>query len=107
MWNIDKGAVFKEVSETAPVGIVPGASAKLKRDSVWALPPEQSKSAVGVSDVSSFEFPSMPCMPSDDQRHRDHLESTSFSSAKLFNAMVSRPVGRAEIESNPDAKAAI
>jgi hypothetical protein len=52
-----------------------------------------------------FEVPTMPCMIFDNN-HRVKIPDSQHA-GKLFNATVSRPVGRAEIESNPDAKAAM
>ena len=48
----------------------------------------------------------MPCTSASNQSHRTKIPSGGLGS-KPFNAMVSRPVGRAEIESNPKAKEAM
>ena len=45
------------------------------------------------SSPDFLEFPSMPCTPCEPQKHRDKLGEGVFNMPKLFNAMVSRPVG--------------
>ena len=49
------------------------------------------------------EYPSMPCVTSEQQQHREKAVNV----ARLFNAMVSRPVGRKEMLTNPDALASM
>ena len=62
---------------------------------------------VATDDDDEFiAFPTMPCTSASNQSHRTKIPPGGLGS-KLFNAMVSRPVGRAEIESNPKAKEAM
>ena len=51
---------------------------------------------------------SIPCMPcvQQDLEHREKFGQT-VRFGKLFNAMVSRPVGRKEMMEDPDAKASM
>ena len=57
-------------------------------------------------DDDLIAFPTMPCTSAPNTIHRTKIPSEGLG-GKLFNAMVSRPVGRAEIESNPKAKEAM
>ena len=57
-------------------------------------------------DDGIIEFPTMPCTSATNNVHRAKLPQGGLG-GKLFNAMVSRPVGRAEIDSNPKAKEAM
>ena len=61
---------------------------------------------IATDDDKYIPFPTMPCTSASNQSHRTKISSEGLGS-KLFNAMVSRPVGRAEIESNPKAKEAM
>ena len=61
---------------------------------------------VDLDDDGLLAFPSMPCTSTADPHHRTKVPEGGLG-AKLFNAMVSRPVGSAEIESNPKAKEAM
>ena len=61
---------------------------------------------IATDDDEYIPFPTMPCTSASNQSHRTKIPSGGLGS-KLFNAMVSRPVGRAEIESNPKAKEAM
>ena len=56
--------------------------------------------------MMTIAFPTMPCTSASNHIHRTKVPPEGLGS-KLFNAMVSRPVGRAEIESNPKAKEAM
>ena len=58
--------------------------------------------AVSAGDDAK-EYPSMPCAISEPQPHREK----DVTVARLFNAMVSRPVGRKEMLTNPDALASM
>ena len=51
-------------------------------------------------------FPSLPCIPTGPITHREKMEYEKRT-ARFYNAMVSRPVGRNEIENNPKAKASL
>ena len=57
-------------------------------------------------DDDFIAFPTMPCTSAPNNIHRTKVPPDGLG-GKLFNAMVSRPVGRAEIESNPKAKEAM
>ena len=57
-------------------------------------------------DDDIIAFPTMPCTSATNNVHRAKLSQGGLG-GKLFNAMVSRPVGRAEIDSNPKAKEAM
>ena len=61
---------------------------------------------IATDDDEYIAFPTMPCTSASNQSHRTKISPGGLGS-KLFNAMVSRPVGRAEIESNPKAKEAM
>eukprot|EP00435_Cladocopium_sp_Y103_P034429 s953_g8.t2 len=58
------------------------------------------------NDDNWISFPTMPCTVNGGREHRQKIvpEGLGGLGGKMFNAMVSRPVGRAEIESNPKAK---
>ena len=62
----------------------------------------------GKSKVNHF-VSSVPCMPCvhQDLEHREKFGQTGVRFGKLFNAMVSRPVGRKEMMEDPDAKASM
>ena len=62
----------------------------------------------GKSKVNHF-VSSVPCMPCvhQDLEHREKFGQTDVRFGKLFNAMVSRPVGRKEMMEDPDAKASM
>ena len=57
-------------------------------------------------DDDPIAFPTMPCTSASNHIHRAKVPSEGLG-GKLYNAMVSRPVGRAEIDSNPKAKEAM
>ena len=57
-------------------------------------------------DDNIIAFPTMPCTSATNHIHRAKIPQEGLG-GKLFNAMVSRPVGRAEIDSNPKAKEAM
>ena len=61
---------------------------------------------IATDDDEYIAFPTMPCTSASNQSRRTKIPHGGLGS-KLFNAMVSRPVGRAEIESNPRAKEAM
>ena len=67
-----------------------------------------SKDSDGKSKVNHF-VSSIPCMPCvhQDLEHREKFGQTDVRFGKLFNAMVSRPVGRKEMMEDPDAKASM
>ena len=52
---------------------------------------------------------SIPCMPCahQDFEHREKFGQSDMRFGKMFNAMVSRPVGRKEMLEDPDAKASM
>ena len=57
-------------------------------------------------DDNIIAFPTMPCTSATNHIHRAKIPPEGLG-GKLFNAMVSRPVGRAEVDSNPKAKEAM
>ena len=67
-----------------------------------------SKDSDGKSKVNHF-VSSIPCMPCvhQDLEHREKFGQSDVRFGKLFNAMVSRPVGRKEMMEDPDAKASM
>ena len=114
IWNMKDGSFSKTKiidGRSVPIGAAKGGVEKRHGEVVWTSSVDGSVdecvNKCDPSDDSLLEFPTMPCTPCETSQHRDHIESSSFSSARLFNAMVSRPVGRAEIESNPKAKEAM
>ena len=114
IWNMKDGSFSKTKimdGRSVPIGAAKGGVEKRHGEVVWTSSVDGSVDECvykcDPSDDSLLEFPTMPCTPCETSQHRDHIESSSFSSARLFNAMVSRPVGRAEIESNPKAKEAM
>ena len=64
---------------------------------------ENEKNKFTNGDDDLVAFPTMPCTSAPNNIHRTKVPPEGLG-GKLFNAMVSRPVGRAEIESNPKAK---
>ena len=67
-----------------------------------------SKDSDGKSKVDHF-VSSIPCMPCvhQDLEHREKFGQGEMRFGKLYNAMVSRPVGRKEMMEDPDAKASM
>ena len=67
-----------------------------------------SKDSDGKSKVKHF-VSSIPCMPCvhQDRGHREKFGQSEMRFGKLYNAMVSRPVGRKEMMEDPDAKASM
>ena len=67
-----------------------------------------SKDSDGKSKVDHF-VSSIPCMPCvhQDLEHREKFGHGEMRFGKLYNAMVSRPVGRKEMMEDPDAKASM
>ena len=67
-----------------------------------------SKDSDGKSKVDHF-VSSIPCMPCvhQDLEHREKFGQGDVRFGKLFNTMVSRPVGRKEMMEDPDAKASM
>ena len=81
----------------------PGESTMIKNGKCSNL--EDAKSKI-TDDDDLLIFPTMPCTSTSNNIHRTKIPAEGMG-GKLFNAMVSRPVGRAEIDSNPKAKEAI
>ena len=113
-WNMKDGSfsTTKIINgRSVPVGVAKGGVKREYGEVVWTSSVDGSVDECvdkfDSSDDSLLEFPTMPCTPCETSQHREHIEPSSFSSARLFNAMVSRPVGRAEIESSPKAKEAM
>ena len=67
-----------------------------------------SKDSDGKSKVDHF-VSSIPCMPCvhQDLEHREKFGQGEMRFRKLYNAMVSRPVGRKEMMEDPEAKASM
>ena len=59
-----------------------------------------------TDDDDLLAFPTLPRTSTTNNSHRTKIPTEGLG-GKLFNAMVSRPVGRAEIEANPEAKEAM
>ena len=66
------------------------------------------KDSDSKSKVDHF-VSSIPCMPRvhQDPGHREKFSQSEMRFGKLYNAMVSRPVGRKEMMEDPDAKASM
>ena len=82
----------------------PGESTMIKNGKCVNV--KDMKNVTTDDDDEYIAFPTMPCTSASNQIHRTKVPPGGLGS-KLFNAMVSRPVGRAEIESNPKAKEAM
>ena len=98
VWNTLSGVISK--SSTAS----PGESTMIKNGKCVNV--KNMKNATADDDDDLIAFPTMPCTSASNHIHRTKVPSEGLG-GKLFNAMVSRPVGRAEIESNPKAKEAM
>ena len=61
---------------------------------------------MSTEDDDLMAFPTMPCTAATNSSHRTKIPTEDLG-GKLFNVIVSRPAGRAEIESNPKAKEAM
>ena len=79
----------------------PGESTMIKNGKCINV--KDLKNVTTDDDDGFIAFPTMPCTSASNHIHRTKVPPEGLGS-KLFNAMVSRPVGRAEIESNPKAK---
>ena len=93
MIDMKTGAVVEEMAAAA---MIPTSENQCK---------EQDFTKTLVEDRYAC-FPSLPCIPSGPITHREKIDYER-SSAKFYNAMVSRPVGRSEVENNPKAKASL
>ena len=82
-----------------------GRSRKITTPAKAAPTASTSKDSDGKSKVDHF-VSSIPCMPCvhQDLEHREKFGQNDVRFGKLFNAMVSRPVGRKEMMEDPDAK---
>ena len=58
--------------------------------------------AIG-EDGEAKKYPSMPCVTSERMQHREKAVKV----VRFFDALVSRPVGRKEMLTNPDALASM
>ena len=98
VWNTLSGVISKSSTAT------PGESTMIKNGKCVNV--KNMKNTTIDDDDDFIAFPTMPCTSAPNNIHRTKIPPESLG-GKLFNAMVSRPVGRAEIESNPKAKEAM
>ena len=98
VWNTLSGAISKSSTAT------PGESTMIKNGKCVNV--KSMKNTTTDDDDDFIAFPTMPCTSAPSNIHRTKVPPGGLG-GKLFNAMVSRPVGRAEIESNPKAKEAM
>ena len=98
VWNTLSGGISRFSLAT------PGESTMIKNGKCVNV--KDMKNVATDEDDEFIAFPTMPCTSASIPSHRTKIPPGSLGS-KLFNAMVSRPVGRAEIESNPKAKEAM
>ena len=98
VWNTLSGGISRFSLAT------PGGSTMIKNGKCVNV--KDMKNVATDDDDEFIAFPTMPCTSASNQSHRTKVPPGGLGS-KLFNAMVSRPVGRAEIESNPKAKEAM
>ena len=81
----------------------PGESTMIKNGKCINVENMKNKT---TDDDDLLAFPTMPCTSTSNNVHRAKIPAEGLG-GKLFNAMVSRPVGRAEIGSSPKAKEAM
>ena len=95
----DRGAHWEDVHYDFNTG-------KITTPAKAAPTASTSKDSDGKSKVDHF-VSSIPCMPCvhQDLEHRKKFGQGEMRFGKLYNAMVSRPVGRKEMMEDPDAKA--
>ena len=98
VWNTLSGVISKSSTAT------PGESTMIKNGKCVNV--KNMKNTATDDDDDFIAFPTMPCTSAPSNIHRTKVSPGGLG-GKLFNAMVSRPVGRAEIESNPKAKEAM
>ena len=98
VWNILSGVISKSSTAT------PGESTMIKNGKCINV--KNMKDTTTDDDDDIIAFPTMPCTSAPNNIHRTKVPPGGLG-GKLFNAMVSRPVGRAEIDSNPKAKEAM
>ena len=94
VWNTMSG----EISRFSMAS--PGESTTIKNGKCINVENMKNKA---TDDDDLLAFPTMPCTSAPNNIHRTKVPPEGLG-GKLFNAMVSRPVGRADIESNPKAK---
>ena len=95
VWNTTSGVISRSTMAS------PGKSTMIKNGKSVFIKNEKNKFTDDDDDL--LAFPTMPCTSVPNNIHRTKVPPEGLG-GKLFNAMVSRPVGRAEIESNPKAK---
>ena len=98
VWNTLSGVISRSSLAS------PGESTMIKNGKCINV--KDLKNVTTDDDDDFIAFPTMPCTSASNHIHRTKVPPEGLGS-KLFNAMVSRPVGRAEIESNPKAKEAM
>ena len=94
VWNTLSGVIYRFSMAS------PGESTMIKNGKCINVENVKNKT---TDDDDLLAFPTMPCTSAPNNIHRTKVPPEGLG-GKLFNAMVSRPVGRAEIESNPQAK---
>ena len=98
VWNTMSGTISRSSSAA------PGESTMIKNGKCVNV--KNKKNMTTDDDDSIIAFPTMPCTSATNHVHRAKVPQEGLG-GKLFNAMVSRPVGRAEIDPNPKAKEAM
>ena len=98
VWNTLSGVISKSSTAT------PGESTMIKNGKCVNV--KNMKDTTTDDDDDFIAFPTMPCTSAPNNIHRTKVPPEGLG-GKLFNAMVSRPVGTAEIDSNPKAKEAM
>ena len=98
VWNTLSGVISKSSTAT------PGESTMIRNGKCINV--KNMKDTTTDDDDEFIAFPTMPCTSAPNTIHGTKVPPEGLG-GKLFNAMVSRPVGRAEIDSNPKAKEAM
>ena len=98
VWNTTSGMISR--SSTTASGI----STMIKNGKCVNI--KNQKNNTTDDDDNIIAFPTMPCTSATNHIHRAKIPQEGLL-GRLFNAMVSRPLGRAEIDSNPKAKEAM
>ena len=97
VWNAMSGVISRSAAAS------PGESTMIKNGKCINVENMKNKT---TDDYDLLAFLTMPCTSTSSNIHRTKIPAEGMG-GKLFNAMVSRPVGRAEIDSNPKAKEAM
>ena len=97
VWNTMSGVILRSAAAS------PAKSTMIKNGKCINVENIKNKT---TDDDDLLAIPTMPCTSTSNNIHRTKIPAEGLG-GKLFNAMVSRPVGRAEIDSNPKAKEAM